>query len=65
MPTQWMVPPVTTGVVSRTLEKRSCCELELDACVEHVLNRNEVRISVAFQSSHIYFGNSQSIIKEV
>ena len=42
MPTQWMVPPVTHGVVLRTLEKRSCCELEVDACVEHVLNRNEV-----------------------
>lgn len=44
MPTQWMVPPVTSGVVSRTLEKRSCCELEVDACVEHVLNRSEVGI---------------------
>ena len=42
MPTPWMVPPVIRGVVSRTLEKRSCCELEVDACVEHVLNRSEV-----------------------
>ncbi|BDA47990.1 probable DNA polymerase zeta catalytic subunit [Coccomyxa sp. Obi] len=42
MPTEWMVPPVTSGVVSRTLEKRSCCELEVDACVEHVLNRSEL-----------------------
>lgn len=41
MPSQWMVPPTTHGVVSRTLEKRSCCELEVDACVEHVLNRSE------------------------
>ncbi len=42
MPTEWMVPPVTSGMVLRTLEKRSCCELEVDACVEHVLNRSEV-----------------------
>ncbi len=42
MPAQWQAAPLTEGGgASRVLEKRSCSELEVDACVEHVLNRNE------------------------
>lgn len=44
MPSQWQAAPLAEGgVASRVLEKRSCCELEVDACVEHVLNRSEAR----------------------
>ncbi len=42
LPTQWTLPVQTAAGPGRMLEKRSCCELEADACVEHVLNRNEV-----------------------
>ena len=27
----------------RYLQRESCCELEMDGSVEHILNRNEVR----------------------
>ena len=44
LPTQWHLPaPVGFGVQARALDKRSTCELEVDACVEHVINRGEVR----------------------
>lgn len=43
LPTQWTLPVQTAAGPGRMLEKRSTCELEVDACVEHVLNRAEVR----------------------
>ena len=43
LPTQWTRPVQTAAGPGRMLEKRSTCELEADACVEHVLNRAEVR----------------------
>ena len=42
LPTQWTLPVQTAAGPGRMLEKRSTCELEADACVEHVLNRGEV-----------------------
>jgi hypothetical protein len=42
LPMQWTLPIQTAAGPGRMLEKRSCCELEADACVEHVLNRGEV-----------------------
>ena len=43
LPMQWTVPVQTAAGPGRMLEKRSTCELEADACVEHVLNRAKVR----------------------
>lgn len=45
LPTQWTVPVQTAAGPGRMLEKRSTCELEADACIEHVLNRADVRPS--------------------
>ena len=45
LPTQWTVPVQTVAGPGQMLEKRSTCELEADACVEHVLNRADVRRS--------------------
>ena len=36
LPMQWTVPVQTAAGPGRMLEKRSTCELEADACVEHV-----------------------------
>ena len=44
LPTQWTVPVQTAAGPGRMLEKRSTCELEADACVEHVLNRADVSL---------------------
>ena len=45
LPTQCTLPVQTAAGPGRMLEKRSTCELEADACVEHVLNRAEVRLA--------------------
>ena len=43
LPSQWALPAgVPGGAPALALDKRSTCELEADACVEHVLNRAEV-----------------------
>ena len=49
----WTLPIQTAAGPGRMLEKRSCCELEADASVEHVLNRGEV--------GPIFTGCSESI----
>ncbi|KAK9800903.1 hypothetical protein WJX73_009005 [Symbiochloris irregularis] len=41
IPAAWM-PAAATSTGHRTLEKESCCELEVDACIEDILNRQEV-----------------------
>ena len=44
LPTQWQMPAQAGfGLEARALDKRSTCELEVDACVEHVINRGEAR----------------------
>ena len=53
LPTQWTVPVQTAAGLGRMLEKRSTCELEADACVEHVLNRADVSPST--------FGGSKAL----
>lgn len=46
LPLPWTLPVPTAAGPGRMLDKRSCCELEADACVQHVLNRREVRVLV-------------------
>ena len=52
LPSQWALPAyVAGGVLAQALDKRSTCELEADACVEHVLNRAEVASSLPVEQA--------------